>query len=242
MVSLKMKHRFLFIILFFLINLTGICQVTDSTGIRILFHGIVMDANTLNPISNSQILINRNFTSVSSNDGTFAFFVNKSDTVIFKHIGFKPTLMTVSDTLIGKEFIAGIYMKSDTVSIGEVIIVPRFVNLKSQILNSPSKIPSTMDNARYNVAISGYQGRTTQGKLGDPSTNYSVLRQKQKVDAYEKGGLASDQIAGLSPLLLLPAAYLMMHGVPEKPAPFEHALTDKELDQIMKKYNEEHQK
>jgi hypothetical protein len=237
-----MKHRFLFIILFFLINLTAICQLTDSTGVRILFHGIVMDANTLNPISNSQILINHNFTSVSSTDGTFAFFVNKNDSVLFRHIGYKPTLMTVSDTLIGKEFIAGVYMKSDTVSIGEVIIVPRFVNLKAQILNSPSKIPSTMDNARYNVAISAYQGRTTQGKLGDPSGNYGVLRQKQKIAAYEKGGLASDQIAGLSPLLLLPAAYLLMHGVPEKPAPFEHTLTNKELDQIMKKYNEEHQK
>lgn len=237
-----MKYRFLFICFFFLLKLNAFCQVTDSTGIRILFHGIVMDANTLNPISNSQILINRNFTSVSSNDGTFAFFVNKNDTVLFRHIGYKPTLMTVSDTLIGKEFIAGVYMKNDTVSIGEVIIVPRFINLKSQILNSPSKIPQTMDNARYNVAISGYQGRTTQGKLGDPSTNYSVIRQKQKVDAYEKGGLPSDQIAGLNPLLLLPAAYLLMHGVPEKPAPFEHALTDKELDQIMKKYNEEHQK
>jgi len=236
-----MRQRFLFTIFFLTINLAAFCQVSDSTGIRILFHGIVMDANTLNPISNSQILINRNFTSVSSNDGTFAFFVNKNDSVLFRHIGYKPTLMTVSDTLIGKEFIAGVYMKSDTVSIGEVIIVPRYVNLKSQILNSPSKVPSTMDNARYNVAISGYQGRTTQGKLGDPSTNYNIIRERQKTAAYEKGGLASDQIAGLSPLLLLPAAYLLIHGVPEKPAPFEHTLTTKELDQIMKKYNEEHQ-
>ena len=95
-----------------------------------------------------------------------------------------------------------------------------------------------MDNARYNVAISAYQGKTSQGKLGDPVTNYGLIRQQLKVNAYEKGGIPSDQIAGISPLLLIPAAYLLIHGVPEKPAPFEHSLTDKEVEQIQKKYLE----
>jgi hypothetical protein len=207
-----------------------------------MFHGIVMDANTLSAISNSQILINHEFTSVSSSDGTFAFFVNIFDTVLFKHLGYKPTTLFVSDTLVGKDFNAGIYMKSDTVSIGEVVIVPRFVNIKSEIMNTPSRIPATMDNARYNVAISGYQGRTTQGKLGDPAMNYGHIRQQQKTNAYEKGQIPSDQISGISPLLLLPAAYLLIHGVPSKPAPYEHKLTDKELEQIQQKYLEIQQK
>jgi hypothetical protein len=213
------------------------CQ-EKVAGNRILFHGIVMDANTFAPVSNSQILINRAFTSVSSSDGTFAFFVNRLDTVLFRHIGFKSTSFFVSDTLVGKEFMAGIFMNNDTLSIGEVVIVPRFVNLKSAIMNAPSKIPSTMDNARYNVAISGYSGRTTQGKLGDPATNYDLLRHRQKINAFEKGGIPSDRIAGLNPLLLLPAAYLLIHGAPAKPEPFEHRLTDQELEQIRKKYHE----
>jgi hypothetical protein len=197
-----------------------------------------MDAHTFAPVSNSQILINRSFTSVSNAEGTFAFFVNRFDTVFFKHIGYKSTMFLVSDTLVGREFMAGIFLKNDTVSIGEVVIVPRFVNLKSEIMNAPSKIPSTMDNARYNVALSGYSGRTTQGKLGDPSTNYGLLRQRQKINAYEKGGIPSDRIAGLNPLLLLPAAYLLIHGAPQKPEPFEQRLTDQELEQIRKKYQE----
>jgi hypothetical protein len=236
-----MKRSFLFIAFVLLMSHFCFCQEKDDAGVRILFHGIVLDANNLTPVSNSQILINRNFTTASSADGTFAFFVNKSDTVFFRHIGYKSTMMLVSDTLVGKEFVAGIYMKSDTISIGEVVIVPRFQNLKSEIMNSPSKVPATMDNARYNVAISGYQGRTTQGKLGDPATNYGLIRQQLKVNAYEKGGIPSDQIAGISPLLIIPAAYLLIHGVPDKPAPFEHSLTDKELEQIQKKYLESHQ-
>jgi hypothetical protein len=233
-----MKHIFLFIILSFYLIQSSFCQETENSGVRILLRGIVMDANTLSPISSSQILINRAFTSVSNTDGTFAFFVYRNDSILFKHLGYKPALLSVSDTLAGKEFVVGIYMHSDTVSIGEVVIVPRSRNLKSEIMNTPSKVPSTMDNARYNVAISGYTGRTTQGKLGDPATNYDLIRQQMKVDAYEKGGIPSDMIAGINPLLLLPAAYLLIHGLPEKPTPLEQKLTDQEIDQIQKKYFE----
>ena len=197
-----MKQRFLFIVILILLRQSCICQENHSSGARILFNGIVMDANTFVPVSNSQILINRAFTSVSSGDGTFALFVNSFDTVLFKHIGYKTTLFFVSDTLAGKEFMAGIFMTNDTVSIGEVVIVPRFVNLKSEIMNSPSKVPSIMDNARYNVAISAYSGRTTQGKLGDPASNYGLLRERQKINAYEKGGIPSDKIVGLGAILL----------------------------------------
>jgi hypothetical protein len=196
-----------------------------------------MDATTLTPISNSQILINRKYSAVANPDGRFAFFVNTHDSVLFKHLGYKQTLLYVSDTLVGKDFVAGIFMNSDTLSIGEVVIIPRFNNLKSLIMNSPSKVPATMDNARYNIAVSGYQGRTTQGKLMDPATNYGLLRQQMKVDAYEKGGIPSDMIAGFSSILM-PAAYLLIHGAPERPGPFEQDLTPEELNLINKKFME----
>jgi hypothetical protein len=233
-----MKHIFLFINLSFFIIQSCYCQEQENSRTRILFRGVVMDASTLSPLTNSQVMINHVFNSVSNSDGTFSFFVNRNDSILFRHLGYKPSLLFVSDTLKGREFVAGIFMNSDTVSIGEVVIVPRFTNLKSEILNAPSKVPSIMDNARYNVAISAYQGRTTQGKLGDPAANYDVLRQRQKVDAYEKGGIPSDMIAGINPLLLLPAAYLLIHGMPEKPPPLEQKLTKQELDQIQKKYME----
>jgi hypothetical protein len=233
-----MKRNFLLGILLFFFIQSSFCQQKPNSDARILFHGIVIDASTLLPISNSQILINRAFSSVSSADGTFSFNVNRKDTVFFRHLGYKSTSMFVSDTLAGLEFVAGIYMQTDTLLIGEVIIVPKHTNLKSEIMNAPGRIPSTFENARYNVAISAYQGRTTKGQLGDPAMNYNLLRQKQKVDSYEKGEIPSSQIAGLNPLLLLPAAYILLHGSPEKPAPFKKELTDQEISQIYKKYLE----
>jgi hypothetical protein len=217
---------------------TLFCQEKGNSGMRILLQGLTLDATTLAPVANSQISINKSFSSVSGYDGTFSIFVSRSDTVIFTRLGYKSTTMYVSDTLSGNEFITGIYMHTDTLAIGEVIIIPSFRNLKSEIMNAGSKTPSTFDNAKYNVAISAYAGRTTQGSLGSPSANYEALRQKQKTEAYERGGIPSDKILGLSPLLLIPAAYLLLNGIPEKPAAFKPDLSNHELDILNARYLE----
>jgi len=233
-----MKRILLIVISFFFLIHSGICQVNTNSGIRILFHGMVLDSKTLSPLPNSQILINREFSTVSSGNGNFAFYVNRNDTVLFKHLGYKPTFMFVADTLTGQEFIAGIYLNSDTLEIGEVIILPRFKNIKSEVLNARTKTSPQLENARYNVAISAYQGRTTLGELGDPESNYQVLHQRQKINAFERGGIPSDRIVGISPFLLIPAAYLLIHGSPEKPSEYEQELTDQELELIREKYLE----
>jgi hypothetical protein len=41
---------------------------------------------------------------------------------------------------------------------------------------------------------------------------------------------------GLSPLLLIPAAYLLMNGLPEKPGAYQPHLTDQDINQIHQKY------
>jgi hypothetical protein len=200
--------------------------------------GIVLDASTSSPVTDTQIHINNTFSSINNSDGTFSIIIHKDDTLTFTHLGYKPARWLVSDTLKGNDFIAGIYLHADTVSIAEVIIVPRYNNLRSQILNSPSKIPSTMDNARYNVAISAYQGRTTTGKLGDAASNYDLIHKRQSIAAYEKGGIPSDAIAGFSPLILIPAVYMLLHGMPEKPPSFDRKLNQQEIEQIRKAYTD----
>jgi len=200
------------------------------------FHGIIRDAGTLSPLVNSRIIINRSFTSVSDEDGTFSFWGNRHDTVIFSQLGYKPAVFQISDTLSGNDFLAGVYLTSDTIDIGEVIIVPKLSGLKYNILNTPVSTPTEIENARYNVAVSAYQGRVSTGTLGDPSSNYNIIHQKQRQDASEKGGIPSDRIVGLSPFMILSGAYLILNGLPEKPAPMKTPLTRRELEQIHEKY------
>ena len=231
-----MRKWLVVILLLFICLNTGYSQVTTKGSSKILFHGLVLDAITQTPLSNSHISINRSLFSISDLEGKFAFYVSRNDTVTFTRLGYKPAVMIVSDTLTGKEYIAGVYMHTDTLTIGEVIIIPRFSNLRSVLMNPRSEISPEEENARYNLEISAYQGRITQNKLGDPQSNYEILRQKQRINAYEKGGIPSDKIIGISPFLILPAAYLLIHGLPEKPAPFKPQLTDQEVRQIHEKY------
>ena len=231
-----MKHELLILSTFVLFSSMASAQVGNGTGSGILFRGQTIDATTMLPVSNSQIMVNNEFISLSGDDGFFSFYVSVYDTVTFSSTGYKPSLMLVSDTLAGREYVAGIYMNSDTVSIGEVIIVPGLRNLKSSILNSGSHEPGNMSNARYNVAIAAYQGKYSQNILGDPQNNYAVLNQKQKTDAFEKGGIPSDHMVGVNPLILIPAAWMLMHGMPEKAAPMHQEVSEGELEAVHKKY------
>ena len=231
------KHYFVLLFLFIVFSsLNG--QVLKDTGARILFHGLVMDVNTMNPLPGSQIKINSAFSSISDEQGQFAFYVRRGDTVTFSRLGYKSAILNISDTLTGKEFIAGIYMNTDTLSINEVVVIPRYSDLRSEMFTSKPESNTRIENAKYNLEVSSYQGRIGQSKLGDPSINYEVLRQQQRSNAYTKGQIPSDRIVGVSPLMLIPAAYLLMNGLPEKPSPLKPRVTEQEVDQIHRKYIE----
>ncbi len=72
----------------------------------------------------------------------------------------------------------------------------------------------------------------------NPSVNYEIIRQQQRNDAYSKGQIPSDRIVGISPLLLVPAAYMLMNGLPGKPEPLQPHLTEQEVNQIHRKFLE----
>jgi len=204
----------------------------------ILFRGVVLDASSQTRLGSSQIRINRSRSAISAEDGTFSFYAYKKDTVLFSILGYKPASLIVSDTLSGSEFLTGVYLETDTLLIPEVIIVPKLSNLRAEMMNPRITSDARLENARSNISIASYQGRTGQAKLGDPANNYEFLRQKQKVDAYEKGGIPSDRILGLSPLMLIPAAYLLIRDLPETPAPPKPQISSKDLDELQKKYLE----
>ncbi|HRT47391.1 MAG TPA: hypothetical protein P5151_04460 [Bacteroidales bacterium] len=219
-----------------LINLTFVAsaQQSELSGRSILFRGVVIDAETQARIADSKIYLNGAVKTITGTDGTFSFLARPNDTVVFRAMGYQLARIIVSDTLRATEFLAGIYLKPDTISIGEVIILPRNRSLKTELMASPVPSDVKIEYARSNVNIAAFQGRTGQYKLGDPEMNYELLRQVQKKEAYEKGGIPSDRIVGISPLLLLPAAYLILHGLPEPPAPPEPQISQKELEELNK--------
>jgi len=233
-----LKRSFLCLFSILCILNAGFSQGNGNVEKKILFRGLVKDASTFLPINNPQITINGVNSRISGNNGNFSFYVGKNDIVIFKSLGYKPVIFNVNDTLKGLDFISGVYLSSDTIPISEVIIIPKFTNLRSDILNAKSKTSVDFENARYNVAASAYQAKNSQGSLGNPADNYALLKQQYKVNAFEKGGIPSDRIIGFNPLLIAPAVYLLIKGVPEEPPPFSPDLTNQEVDLIQQKYLE----
>jgi hypothetical protein len=218
----------------------GVCYSQKSMeGARpILFRGIVFDASNQSRLPGSSILVNRILSALSAENGAFSFYAGKKDTVVFTMMGYKSATLIVNDTLTAAEFLTGVYLQTDTILIGEVIIVPKLPNLKAEMMNPRVTTDIKTENARSNISIATYQGKTSQGKLGDPAINYEMMRQKQKIDAYERGGIPSDKMVAISPLLLIPAVYLLIHGVPETPPPPKSQISSKEMDELQKMYQE----
>jgi hypothetical protein len=210
-------------------------QKSDKDAL-LIFQGLVMDSQNESPLSDVQIFVNRSFSSVSDEKGKFAFNAVRNDTVIFRMLGFSDSRFFISDTLAGSEFIAGVYMHPDTIAIAEVVIIPRMMRLKSDMFSPRSEMTRETENAKNNLAISSYQAHVNQNKLGDPASNYEVLKQRQKDAFYTKGQIPSDRMIGLSPLMLVPAAYMLIKGLPEKPPPPKPYLTEQEVSEIHKRY------
>jgi hypothetical protein len=234
-----MIRKGFFIILITIIFIHGcFSQIQGGKPGPVLFHGVVMDATTQSRLAGSEILINRSRSASSSEDGTFSFYAFKRDTVVFSLLGYKSASLIISDTLSGKDFLTGVYLKTDTMFIGEVIILPRFSTLTGEMMNPRITVNPMVENAIANVSTASYVARTTPGKLGDPSANYNYLRQKSKIEAYEKGGIPSERILGLNSLLLIPATFLLLHGRPETPPPPKPHITSKDMDDLRKTYIE----
>jgi hypothetical protein len=117
-----------------------------------------------------------------------------------------------------------------------VIILPRLPNLKADMMNLKKESDPKLENAVSNISNAAYIGRTTPSNLGDPTFNYKYLQQRQNISAYEKGGIASEKSIALNPFILIPAAYMLLKGLPEAPTPPEPRISQKDLDDLNKTF------
>lgn len=204
----------------------------------VLIHGIILDAESESEVSNAHISINRISSAVSDLEGKFSIYVYRGDTVQFSFLGYRDVTF-VTDTLPGRSYVAGIFMQRDTMLIGEVIIHPRMGDLKTEFMNSDAQRSSELQNAQNNLIVSTYQGINSSAELGDPGTNYDLLRRRQTINAYEKGGIPSDQMMNLNVISLIPATiYILANGLPEKPPPPKPHVSYSEIEKMKRAYRE----
>jgi len=203
------------IILFILVFLPQKIAAQESG--YILFHGVLFDADTRQPLTGAHYQVMGRPEGATDSRGMFAFYARHHDTIIFTSVGYKEYLMIVPDTLHAREYVTGISLSSDTLMIPAVVVIPRIGNIRAELLSEHPEPNQEIINATNNLKISAYQGLTSAATLGDPASNYEVLRQQQRADAYEKGQISSGQMLVLSPLTLIPLIYILAVGLPEEP-------------------------
>lgn len=211
----------LFILLAFCLQSTS-AQQADP----ILFHGVILDADTRLPLTGAHYQVRGmgpegtgRSSGAADSRGMVSFYARHHDTITFTSVGYKDYQMTVHDTLRAMEYVAGIYLTTDTLLMAAVVVMPRIGNIRAAIMSVPPATNQELINATNNLRISAYQGLTSASKLGDPASNYEVLRQQQRYAAYEKGQIPADKMLGINPFTLISLIYFFAVGPPEVPRP-----------------------
>jgi len=226
------KAASFFLPLIFALLFAAPLNLNGQQSSLILFHGIILDSGTREPLTGAHYINMHRSAGAADSRGQVSFYARTLDTVIFTCIGYKDFRMVISDTLYAREYTAGIFMSSDTLMIEAVVVVPRLGNLRAEIMADKTPADQEMINASNNLKLSAYQGLTSSSELGDPAMNYELLRQKQRTDAIERGGIPSDKMIGLSPFTIIPIIYILAKGLPEDPKPPAPHISSRELQQI----------
>lgn len=117
-------NRAIFILTFISI-LLSFGLVAQSDNGRILLTGVVLTGDSLERISNTNIIvINRNRGTASDENGYFSFYINANDTIVFSAIGFKDGQYVVPMELTRSHYSIVQIMSNDTVWLQETIIYP----------------------------------------------------------------------------------------------------------------------
>lgn len=223
------------LLLLFLFSVSASGQ--DMQKDLVLLHGVVMDAASQKYIPNVHYRLNRSTGGVSGPDGKFSLYLDRRDTVLFSYVGYSDFVFMLSDTLKGSSFVAAIFLQSDTTNIGEVIVIPRMADLRSEFRTTNVAEAPELANARNNLEVATYQGLNSSVSLGDPQANYEILKRTQLITAYEKGGIPSDKMLSINPISFIPAAiYLLANGLPQKPEAPRPYISPREMDLMIEQY------
>ena len=116
------------LVIVFLLTLTIECfgQLNyDFTEGKFLIKGQVIDVQTKKPIANANIRLNGTNKGIScDNEGYFAFYVQRNDTLKFSSTGYLPKIIHMSDINSAKYYTLEIQLMHDFVKLKEVTIYP----------------------------------------------------------------------------------------------------------------------
>lgn len=133
------------------------------------------------------VIINRARGTTADSRGMFSFVVQPNDTVLFSHIGLKPTLHVIPDSLKTDQYPSDIFMVSDTFRLAEVKIYPwkTYQEFKEDFI--AMEMPTDdEERAMKNIALIKTQLKVNDVK-STPNMNFREVMQQQYNQLYYEG-------------------------------------------------------
>jgi len=163
-----------------------------TKGRTVFVTGMIYDSQTEEPLSNTSFSINGKHIFASNELGRFSFFANPGDSVLFSYIGYYPNRLVVPDTLTSNEYVMGVFMHSETIRLGEIIILPRAEN-SSIIVNRVVSQQEAKRIAQRNVDKAVYEGLTQPATQSDAIGNAKRTMRINQIRLENKGMLATPE-------------------------------------------------
>lgn len=129
----------------------------------------------------------------SDNRGIFSIISAPGDTVFFSAIGFKPTLLTIPVTTTGDHYTTDVIMITDTIMIGEVLVLPwrTYSEFKRAVLENKPADP-LMENMAYNLAM--VQQQIWSDTRPTPGEAYRYTMQQMSQNLYTRGQMPANNL------------------------------------------------
>ncbi|GAB4313779.1 MAG: hypothetical protein Kow00127_04870 [Bacteroidales bacterium] len=112
-------------VLLALLQVQAQAQEEDNTEPYIQFSGIVVSADSIQPVSFANIVIKNTWRgTVADYYGYFSFVARKHDTILFSAVGFKKAEFIIPDTVNNHRYSLIQVMTADTVNLPQTVIYP----------------------------------------------------------------------------------------------------------------------
>ena len=180
-----------------LLVLVFMCGVSNASGQQwfgneqdeelVQFSGMIRDLQ-YRPLPHVNIVIlNKDRGTTADQRGLFSFVVEPNDTILFSHVGFKPTLHIIPDTLESDQYPSDIFMVSDTFRLAEVKVFPwkTYEEFKQAFVEM--ELPDDDEQRAYrNIALIKTQIKINE-QGASPNINFREVMKQQYNQLYYEG-------------------------------------------------------
>ncbi|PCH69944.1 MAG: hypothetical protein COC06_06375 [Bacteroidales bacterium] len=202
---------------------------TDS----IFFTGAVMDQEELSPLPYSHFRVNKKRAGTTNSFGRFSFWVNSGDTIQYSFVGYHDVKIIVSDSLKQDSYLFGVFMAKDTISLREVLILPRFGDFREAFINAKVNTPEYV-RAKNNINSATYEALTKAPEKMDAKANTDMLVKRHVVMNEHHVMVPPDMMVGVSVARTLPEVQRMKRKRQLKIP--DNLVTDKEITILKQMY------